>query len=146
MLVGPEAVESVPHTNPQTPNRSFLTPYLRPISFCSASILQIVFPPKMNLGKVQWYCIYVVPPMVSICGHISWVLTHRVVLASGRSRRGIKSPAVFSSIKCLGPAKEAHVNRFHSKPHSILPHAQRGSLTLTVEFSKASFYVLGKCS
>lgn len=100
----------------------------------------------MNLGKVQGYCIYVVPPMVSICGHISWVLTRRVVLASGRSRRGIKSPAVFSSIKCLGPAKEAHVNGFHSKPHSMLPHAQRGSLTLTVEFSKASFYVLGKCS
>lgn len=115
--------------------KSFIShPLPKPISFCSASILQIVFPLKMNLGKVQGYCIYFVPPMVSICGHISWVLTRRVVLASGCSRRGIKSPAVFSSIKCLGPAKEAHVKGFHSKPHSILPRALRTSLTLTVEF------------
>lgn len=30
-------------------------PLPRPISFCSASILQIVFPLKMNLGKIQGY-------------------------------------------------------------------------------------------
>lgn len=31
------------------------------------------------------------------------------------------------------PVEEAHVNTFHSKPHLILPHAQRGSLALTVQ-------------
>lgn len=87
----------------------------------------------MNLGKVQGYHIYFVSPIVSICGHIFLGGDARVVKASGRNKRGIKSLAVFSSIKCLDPAKEAHVNRFHSKPHSILPHAQRGAIPLTVE-------------
>lgn len=133
MPFGPESVESVPHTNPQTPNRSVHFHFSPPTKtyFCRASILQIVFPVKMNLGKFQGTIYILFPLWFQFAAIFSWVLTHGVVLASGHSIGGIKSLTIFSSIKCLGPVKEARVNVFHNKPHSILPHDKASRSTRT---------------
>lgn len=73
---GGEVVESVPHTNPKTPNQSFLTLY-QDLFLSAAPASCKLYPPhtapplKMNLGEVQGYCIRFVPPVASICPHIS---------------------------------------------------------------------------
>lgn len=124
--MGPEAAESVPHTNPQTPNRSVhfhLSPPTNTYFFLQRKHPANCIPPppwKWIWGKFKGSIYILFPPWFQFVVIFCWMLTRGVVLVSGRTRRGIKSPAVFSSIKRLGPAKEAHANRFHSKPHSIL--------------------------
>lgn len=136
-------MESVPHTNPQTPNRSvhfhsspptkthFFLQRQQPAN-CIHPPLALP-PPENDFGGKYKGTIYILfPPWFQFTVIFSWVLTRRVVLASGRSRRGIKSPAVFSSIKCLGPAKEAHVGgtdfTVNLTQYCLVP--KRGALTL----------------
>lgn len=128
------------HFSPPTENRFFLQ--RKHPANC------IFLPPKMNLGvtsRVPYMFFVFFPLSFSIWFQFmvifSRVPTRGVVSKSGRSRGGIKSPAAFSSIKCLSPAKKAHVNRFHSKPHSVLPRAQGRALTLSLQFHKASFSI-----
>lgn len=101
---------------------SFVTPYQHLFLSAAQASCKLYSPPpwKWIWGKFKGSIYILFPPWFQFVVIFCWMLTRGVVLVSGRTRNGIKSPAVFSSIKRLGPAKEAHANRFHSKPHSIL--------------------------
>lgn len=88
---------------------SFLTPYQDPILSAAQASCKLYPPPKMNLGKVQVYYIYIFPHMVSICGHIFLSADTRGSFAPGCSRRGIKNPPLFPHQSSVWALSKSHM-------------------------------------